>query len=612
MPLMHNPNSAIERIKNHLAYKLGKVMIDFSHQRNNYKYGGGYIALFKKLYKIKKQHKKEQKIYQQTIQVFPQLKYPNLETCSDYEQALKYKFHLSYMLGEVLIQTFQNLHKGSMFKLAKNIKKANKEFKIFKEIFNNFAKLSPNIIKIISKNKQAFLKELPRIQNVLKIHQDYQPILDNIFHNFNYFIQKFNLIEEWLLSNDFNEKYKKENHPYPSLLDPKKLNDEKEKINYKNIPAELAWEINLPLPDNYEFVFLSAGVSGHAAMVKFLEDCNCRLFSKYSHRGNNIFGAYCDQYAFLNKKGFNILTFFEYGIVDYKLKSKFIGLFNSKKRVLFLVRDPIERLKSRINHIAPNKFAIYDFNLNSNVKEIVNVKKYYSKNGINDFPDINILENLLTFNFFCYKLLIDFFRKSHIFYIDMEEIKPAKAFDTMCVLADKFGFKRPVDKINFSHIVFDDTIGYFPMRLHVEDMIIIITTLLRAKQMRQSKEYINFTKEFFDKPLKYENLGIFLKPQEFGRLKQDSKLFDVTKRYLNNFIEALEERIDLEKAKLFKEKDVLNYLKENKELRVKLKNILDKELVHIKQHRPDIVASWKYYQEFEKMCKELDQELTLE
>ncbi|EAH4567190.1 DUF2972 domain-containing protein [Campylobacter jejuni] len=612
MPLMHKPNSAIERIKNHLAYKLGKVMIDFSHQRNNYKYGGGYIALFKKLYKIKKQHKKEQKIYQQTIQVFPQLKYPNLETCSDYEQALKYKFHLSYMLGEVLIQTFQNLHKGSMFKLAKNIKKANKEFKIFKEIFNNFAKLSPNIIKIISKNKQAFLKELPRIQNILKIHQDYQPILDNIFHNFNYFIQKFNLIEEWLLSNDFNEKYKKENHPYPSLLDPKKLNDEKEKINYKNIPAELAWEINLPLPDNYEFVFLSAGVSGHAAMVKFLEDCNCRLFSKYSHRGNNIFGAYCDQYAFLNKKGFNILTFFEYGIVDYKLKSKFIGLFNSKKRVLFLVRDPIERLKSRINHIAPNKFAIYDFNLNSNVKEIVNVKKYYSKNGINDFPDINILENLLTFNFFCYKLLIDFFRKSHIFYIDMEEIKPAKAFDTMCVLADKFGFKRPVDKINFSHIVFDDTIGYFPMRLHVEDMIIIITTLLRAKQMRQSKEYINFTKEFFDKPLKYENLGIFLKPQEFGRLKQDSKLFDVTKRYLNNFIEALEERIDLEKAKLFKEKDVLNYLKENKELRVKLKNILDKELVHIKQHRPDIVASWKYYQEFEKMCKELDQELTLE
>ncbi|MCW1341923.1 DUF2972 domain-containing protein, partial [Campylobacter jejuni] len=68
----------------------------------------------------------------------------------------------------------------------------------------------------------------------------------------------------------------------------------------------------------------------------------------------------------------------------------------------------------------------------------------------------------------------------------------------------------------------------------------------------------------------------------------------------------LEERIELEKAKLFKEEDVLNYFKENKELRLKLKNILDKELVHIKKYRPDIVASWKYYQEFEKMCEELD------
>ncbi|EJP4788091.1 DUF2972 domain-containing protein, partial [Campylobacter jejuni] len=30
-------------------------------------------------------------------------------------------------------------------------------------------------------------------------------------------------------------------------------------------------------------------------------------------------------------------------------------------------------------------------------------------------------------------------------------------------------------------------------------------------------------------------------------------------------------------------------------------------LPYIKQHRPDIVASWKYYQEFEKMCEELDE-----
>lgn len=62
-----------------------------------------------------------------------------------------------------------------------------------------------------------------------------------------------------------------------------------------------------------------------------------------------------------------------------------------------------------------------------------------------------------------------------------------------------------------------------------------ITSTNLVEFYKQSKEYINFTQEFFDKPLKYENLGIFLKPQEFERLKQDSKLFDITKKYLNNF-----------------------------------------------------------------------------
>ena len=55
-----------------------------------------------------------------------------------------------------------------------------------------------------------------------------------------------------------------------------------------------------------------------------------------------------------------------------------------------------------------------------------------------------------------------------------------------------------------------------------------------------------------------------------------------------------------------KEEQILIYLKENKILRKKLKQILDEELAHIKIHRPDIVASWKYYNEFEKICEELD------
>ncbi|EJW7827890.1 sugar transferase, partial [Campylobacter jejuni] len=95
--------------------------------------------------------------------------------------------------------------------------------------------------------------------------------MENIFQNFDYILKHLELTKEWLLSDDFYQKYKKENHPYPSLLDPKKLNDENEKINYKNIPAELAWEMNLPLPRNYRFIFITGGSCGHMAMFLYFK-----------------------------------------------------------------------------------------------------------------------------------------------------------------------------------------------------------------------------------------------------------------------------------------------------------------------------------------------------
>ncbi|WP_270985715.1 DUF2972 domain-containing protein, partial [Campylobacter helveticus] len=34
--------------------------------------------------------------------------------------------------------------------------------------------------------------------------------------------------------------------------------------------------------------------------------------------------------------------------------------------------------------------------------------------------------------------------------------------------------------------------------------------------------------------------------------------------------------------------------------------VFDKEFTHIKANRPDIVASWKYYGEFERMCEDFE------
>ncbi|MCV3420431.1 hypothetical protein L8T85_05815, partial [Campylobacter lari] len=189
--------------------------------------GGGYLSLIYKLYKIKKEYTKEQKLYKQTIKLFPQLKYPKVEICKDYNESIKYKYHLSYMLGQTLIQAHKNKFKGGYFKLYKNIQNIKINYNLLKELDLNKIDISP-------KNKELLVSNFNVIKDILQIHKNYKPILENIFRNFDYTLKHLDLIKEWLLSDDFYQKYKKDNHPYPSLLDPEKLKKDTEKLNYNN------------------------------------------------------------------------------------------------------------------------------------------------------------------------------------------------------------------------------------------------------------------------------------------------------------------------------------------------------------------------------------------
>ncbi|EIS7943049.1 DUF2972 domain-containing protein, partial [Campylobacter jejuni] len=40
--------------------------------------------------------------------------------------------------------------------------------------------------------------------------------------------------------------------------------------------------------------------------------------------------------------------------------------------------------------------------------------------------------------------------------------------------------------------------------------------------------------------------------------------------------------------------DILEWIKQDQDLILSLKEMFERELICIKQHRPDIVASWKY------------------
>ncbi|EAJ8808318.1 DUF2972 domain-containing protein, partial [Campylobacter jejuni] len=87
-------------------------------------------------------------------------------------------------------------------------------------------------------------------------------------------------------------------------------------------------------------------------------------------------------------------------------------------------------------------------------------------------------------------------------------------------------------------------------------------------------------------------------------LKNNQKCFIDSKKYLNGYMDAFEENEIKIKNNLITEEEILQYLQMRKDLRLKLKDILDEELNFIKINYPKHLKQWKYYQKFEQMCNE--------
>ena len=119
----HTTNqTAKSRIKNQLSYKLGQAMIA------NSKSLLGYIKMPYILSYIKETHQTNQKLYQEKIKANPSLKLPPLETYPDYNEAIKIKEHLSYKLGEALINADKSkLGYLTLWFKCKNITKEHKD-----------------------------------------------------------------------------------------------------------------------------------------------------------------------------------------------------------------------------------------------------------------------------------------------------------------------------------------------------------------------------------------------------------------------------------------------------------------------------------------------------
>ncbi|MDY3114309.1 MAG: glycosyltransferase [Helicobacter sp.] len=91
------PLGAVERVKGHLAYKLGAAILGAKCPYRT-------LTLPFRLIRIIKEHRFEKSVLEVLYKQDSSLKPLSLESYGDYYEALKYKKHLSYRLGEALLK----------------------------------------------------------------------------------------------------------------------------------------------------------------------------------------------------------------------------------------------------------------------------------------------------------------------------------------------------------------------------------------------------------------------------------------------------------------------------------------------------------------------------
>lgn len=265
-------------------------------------------------------------------------------------------------------------------------------------------------------------------------------------------------IKAWVKSKEFRQKYLDTKLPYPPLLNPNL-------INYESIPAKVAWELNIPLPPNYDFIFLTNGVTGSEAVRRFLNLCRVDCVGQESY----VWGKGSGQLVYERVYNMCVTSKLQKSIflcvdsVCEGLDSKhLLESFSKKVPIFYVARDPISRLKTLINHIYntsknSNMTLMRRFNLTCDYRKLFptftwlypdsyspsleNIRRYIQE----------IKNNRRTKRIFLTDTALESLHNkiSFIHCVDIDDITPTRGYNTFCDLAGKFGFEKPNTKEAF-------------------------------------------------------------------------------------------------------------------------------------------------------------------
>lgn len=509
-----------------------------------------------------------------------------MQSCKDYPESLSYKYHLAYLLGEALSKADKIWYKGGYFTLNKKIKEAKHIYKLHQEYKAKLQELHLSycfIPKEFLLDSLSFLKAIETLMHKLKSQENNSFKIESFFFKLfsqipfstqtPFLLKHKEEILQWLNSKEFKEQYIKTNHPYPPLLNPERLNakrESKEKNNhnketelrikereskecnvesqrenrdsiqpypnlsYESIPAELAWDLNLPLPRGYGFVWFVVWGSGFSSTRKYLSNFGV-IFSPFAYFAdkNSYFNIYNSILTTTKDRVLCILSLFRWSLE----RAKFIALVGDS---MFLVvfRDPVSIAKTYVNHLGHYQKlkqseitlacacdAVFDFFV-------------YTRNA--PFPKLEHWDSITSWGKIEWDSVLMNIAKEKIITLDTKDIMPDCAFETMQKLAKTLGFFKEVESIMFADIVDrGDLYGVFPLTLYANNKDIgevtykknfklsslqskdSIPILITTYQLHNGVGFIDIKNEMLDYRSKYPYLAFYVKESQIEEFSKE-------------------------------------------------------------------------------------------
>ncbi|AWI34848.1 DUF2972 domain-containing protein [Helicobacter apodemus] len=288
-------------------------------------------------------------------------------------------------------------------------------------------------------------------------------------------------------------------------------------------------------------------------------------------------------------------------------------MLDKKVPIFSITRDYISRLKTGVNHIASteSKLKFKNFSL----KDEISFPQIYYRGAYKNKPDINILKgnnfSLMWGDLGGLGLRLKWLKNaiSKVYFIPIDAISGERAFYTFMQLSKILHFNLPQNSKAFSGKVnrYEGLI-MLPCNLrvdtkdvdkHIQEIQVLITTY--QLHPNHDNKLINIMNSIKVKAPQ-DNLVLYVKQEEFRVLMENKTLLRLLQEYFEKYFSALRGYIKNIQDNLFSEQDILNYFKNHPKLALEFKKQVQGDIEIIKSQSPHIIDSWKYYQEFLRIC----------